>query len=157
MQAMTKTGPGECRIVTVERQFTAVVKAMVPMANIPDTQRSSRAKIKAALPSLGVGPVGRSCTLWRPPVDGRLDMELGMIVSRPFEPVGEVVPSALPAGRAAQFRLVGPFDGIPRAWQTLFDWCAGEKLKRANVNWEIYEDWNDDSAKQETSLHVLLA
>ncbi len=157
MQAITKTGPGECRIVTVERQFTAVVKAMVPMANIPDTQRSSRAKIKAALPSLGVGPVGRSCTLWRPPVDGRLDMELGMIVSRPFEPVGEVVPSALPAGRAAQFRLVGPFDGIPRAWQTLLDWCAGEKLKRANVNWEIYEDWNDDSAKQESSLHVLLA
>jgi GyrI-like small molecule binding domain len=130
---------------------------MVPMAKIPDTQRSSRAKIKAALPSLGVGPVGHSCTLWRPPVDGCLDMELGMIVSRPFEPVGEVVPSALPAGRAAQVRLVGPFDGIPGAWQTLFDWCAREKLKRANVNWEIYEDWNDDPAKQETSLHVLLA
>ena len=96
MQAMTKPKPGECRIVTVERQLTAVVKAMVPMAKIPDTQRSSRAKIKAALPSLGVGPVGHSCTLWRPPVDGCLDMELGMIISRPFEPVGEVVPSGIP-------------------------------------------------------------
>jgi len=73
------------------------------------------------------------------------------------EPVGEVVPSALPAGRAAHFLLVGSYEGIPGAWQTLFAWCAEQRLKLADVNWEIYGEWNDDPAKLETSMHALLA
>jgi effector-binding domain-containing protein len=154
--AMT-TNPGECSIVTVERQLTAVIKALVPMNEIPQAQRSLRGKIKAALPSLDVGPVGHTCTLWRPPVDGRLDMEPGVLVSRVFEPVGEVVPSALPAGRAAHLLLVGSYEGLPGAWQTLFAWCTAKGLKRAHINWEIYRDSNQDPARPETSLHTLLA
>ncbi|MBN8945028.1 MAG: GyrI-like domain-containing protein [Rhizobiales bacterium] len=149
--------PGECSIVTVERQITAVVKAVVPMAEIPDAQRSSRRKIDAALKSLDVGPVGASCTLWRPSADGRLDMEPGVVVSHAFEPVGDVVASALPAGRVARFLLVGPFDGLPGAWQTLFAWCAKEGLKPAGINWEIYGDMSDDPTRQETWVHALLA
>ncbi|QCI67122.1 hypothetical protein [Phreatobacter stygius] len=37
---MTTTNkPGECSIATVERQLTAVVKAMVPMSEIPEALR----------------------------------------------------------------------------------------------------------------------
>lgn len=154
---MTKTRPGECSIVTVERQLTAVVKARVPMNKIPEAQRSARGKINAAIQSLEVGLLGHTCTLWRPATDGHLDMEPGILVSRVFEPAGEVVPSALPAGRAAHFLLVGSYDGLPGAWQTLFDWCAEKGLKLADINWEIYGDWNDDPSKLETSIHALLA
>jgi hypothetical protein len=154
---MTKPGPGECRIVTVERQLTAVAKIQVRIAEIPEAQRSLRRKINAALQSLDVGPLGHSFTLWRPMPDGRLDMEPGVLVSRAFEPVGEVVPSALPAGRAAHFVLVGPYDGLSGAWQTIFAWCAEKGLKLAGVNWEIYGEWNDDPSKLETSMHALLA
>lgn len=153
----TSSKPGECSVVTVERRITAVVKAIVPMAEIPEAQRSSRRKIDAALKSLDVEPVGPSCTLWRPSTDGRLDMEPGVVVSRAFEPVGEVVTSALPAGRAARFLLVGPFDGLSGAWQTLFGWCAKENLKPAGINWEIYGDFNSDPTQQETWVHALLA
>jgi effector-binding domain-containing protein len=76
-------------------------------------------------------------------------------VSRSFEPVGEVVPAALPAGRAAHLLLVGPYDGLPAAWQKLFAWCAEQRLQLAGVNWEIYAD--DDPAQLETSLYALLA
>ena len=151
------TRPGECRIVTVERRLAAVIKAQVPFREIPAAQRLLRARIAAAVRSLDVGPLGRTFTLWRPPVDGRLDMEPGILVSRGFEPVGEVVPSALPAGRAAHFLLVGSYEGIPGAWQALFAWCAEQRLKLADVNWEIYGEWNDDPAKLETSMHALLA
>jgi hypothetical protein len=154
---MTDTPPDGCRIVPVEQRLTAVVKAHVSMDKLPEAQQSVRARIGAALPSLDVAPVGQSCTLWRPPAGGRLEMEPGVIVARGFEPVGDVVPSFLPAGRAAHFLHVGHYEGIPRAWQTLFDWCTAERLRLAGINWEIYGDWNDDPAKLETSMYALLA
>jgi effector-binding domain-containing protein len=147
-----------CTIVTVERQLTAVVKARVPFAKIPDAQRSARAAVNAALSSLDAVPTSRPCTRFRTPASGALEMEIGTIVSRPFTAKGEVVPSDLPAGRAAHFLLKGPFDGMPGAWQTLFDWCKAEKLDLAGINWEIYMPWEGvDPAKLETDLYALLA
>lgn len=154
---MTKTTPGECRIVTVERQLTAVIKAQVRMDEIPEAQRSLRGKINAAVQGLDVGPLGHTFTLWRPLAQGRLDLEPGVLVSRVFEPAGGVVPSALPAGRTAHFLHVGPYAGIPGAWHTLFAWCAEKGLELAHINWEIYGDWNDDPSKLETSVQALLA
>lgn len=147
-----------CSIVTVERQLTASVKASVPFAEIPNAQRSARAKVDAALPSLEAGPIGRSLTRFRTPSDGRLDMEMGTIVARSFAATGDVVPSDLPAGRAAHFQLKGSFEGMQGAWQTLFDWCKAEKLALAGINWEIYSPWDGvDPAKLETDLYALLA
>ncbi len=147
-----------CRIVTVERQLTAVIKAKVPFAEIPDAQRSARAAVNAALSSLDAESTGRPCTRFRTPANGALEMEIGTIVSRPFTAKGEVVPSDLPAGRAAHFLLKGPFDGMPGAWQTLFDWCKAEQLELAGINWEIYMPWQGvDPAKLETDLYALLA
>jgi effector-binding domain-containing protein len=155
MTAKTMTRPGECRIVTVECRLTAAARAKVRINEIPETQRSLRRKINAAVQSLELGPLGDTCTLWRPLTDGRLDLEPGVLVARDFEPVGEVVPSALPAGRAAHFLYVGPYEGLSGAWQILFAWCAQEGLKLAGINWEIYR--SEDSAQPETSLYALLA
>lgn len=146
-----------CSIVTVEHQFTAVVRAKVPFARIPDAQRSARAAVDGALPSLQAGQAGRSCTRFRTPADGMLDMEIGTIVGKSFAGQGEVVPSDLPAGRAAHFQLKGPFDGMPGAWQVLFDWCQAEKVDLAGINWEIYMPWQGvEPAKLETDLYALL-
>ncbi len=154
---MTAAVAGECRIVEVERRLTAVVRAVVPMDRLPEAQRAIRATINAVLPSLDVGPLGRACTLWRPPVNGRLDMEPGIIVARGFAPAGEVVPSALPAGRAAHFLLAGSYEGLPGASGTLFAWCARRELALANVNWEIYGEHEAEPSRQETALYALLA
>jgi effector-binding domain-containing protein len=147
-----------CSIVTVDRQLTAVVKAKVPFPEIPDTQRSARARIDAALSSLDAGPLGRPLTRFRTPAKDALDMEIGTIVGRSFAARGEIVPSDLPAGRAAHFQLKGPFDGMPGAWQTLFSWCTAEKLELAGINWEIYMPWQGvDPTRLETDLYALLA
>lgn len=147
-----------CSIVTVDRQLTAVVKATVPFAEIPNAQRSARAAVSAALPSLEAGPAGRPVTRFRTPASGALDMEIGTIVGKSFAHHGEVMLSELPAGRAAHFKLKGPFDGMPGAWQTLFAWCQAEKLALAGVNWEIYMPWEGvDPAELETDLYALLA
>ena len=147
-----------CSIVTVERQLTAVVKAKVPFPEIPKAQRSARAAVDAALPLLEAAPLGRPVTRFRTPAKDALDMEIGTIVGRGFATRGDVVASDLPAGRAAHFQLKGPFDGMPGAWQTLFDWCKAEKLDLAGVNWEIYRPWEGvDPAMLETDLYALLS
>jgi hypothetical protein len=95
-----------CRIVTTERQLTAVVKVASPFNKMPETQRTARATLAAALPALEAGPVGRTCTRWTRPTGSVLPMEIGVIVARPFAPRGEVVPSELPAGRAVHLSMV---------------------------------------------------
>jgi hypothetical protein len=146
-----------CRIVTVERQLTPVVKAKVPFAEIPQAQRAARAGIDAGLPSFDTGALGLTCTRWVPPQGGALDMEMGTIVTRPIAAKGEIVPSELPVGRAVHYVMAGPFDGMGAAWQKLFDWCQAEKLKPAGINWEIYGPTPTDSAQQETYLYALLS
>lgn len=146
-----------CSIVAVERQPTVVVKAKVPFAEIPQAQRAARAKIDAGLPSLDTGALGLTCTRWLPPQGGALEMEMGTIVARRIEAMGEIVPSELPAGRAAHTVMVGPFDGMGAAWQALFEWIQAEKLKPAGINWEVYGPTPADPAKQETYLYALLA
>jgi len=152
-----KTESAYYRILTVERQLTAVISANVRMDKMAETQRSLRFKLAAVLPALGAGPIGPSFTLWRPPVNGVFDMEPGVIVSRSFAPKGGVVASVLPAGCAAHFPFAGSYDVLPRAWAALLAWCAAQKLKLAGVNWEIYRDGDDDVSQPETSLYALLA
>jgi effector-binding domain-containing protein len=148
----------DCKIVTTERRPTAVIRLKARMSDLREAQQTSRAKLAEALPTLGVSPLEHSCTLWRPPVDGVLDMEPGVLVSGAFAAVGDVVPSELPAGRAAYFLLRGSFEGLPGAWKTLLDWCAAEKLPLAGVNWEIYGPSQDVEPDQlETALYALLA
>lgn len=148
---------GGCTIVTTDRQLTAVVRIEAPMDKLMQAHQSARARIDAALPTLDVGPLGLTCTRWRPPHDGVLPMEPGTIVAKSFAGSGDVVPSELPAGRAAHFVLKGPFDGMAGAWKTLFDWCAAEKLQLEGVNWEVYGPPSGDPAAQETYLYAKLA
>ena len=148
----------DCKIVTTERRPTAVVRVKARMSELREAQQTSRARLAEVLPTLGVSQLEHSCTLWRLPVDGVLDMEPGVLVSGAFSPAGDVVSSELPAGRAAYFLLRGSFEGLPGAWKTLLDWCAAEKLTLAGVNWEIYGPWQDVEPDQlETALYALLA
>jgi hypothetical protein len=140
-----------CSIVTTDRKFTAVIQAAAPFAGLPETQRVARAALAATLPSLDVGPLGRTCTRWTPPVNGVLAMEIGMIVSKPFAASGDVVASELPAGRAVHLSMNCSFEHLPEAWKKLFDWCKAKGLTPAGVNWEIY------GATEGAELYALLS
>jgi hypothetical protein len=140
-----------CSIVNAPRKLTAVIKVASPFAELPQAQRSARATLAAVLPSLETGPLGPTCTRWTRPTGSVLPMEIGCIVSRPFAAQGEVVPSELPAGRAVHLAMKGGFDGLPRAWETLFAWCQQQKLATAGINWEIY------GASEDAELYALLA
>ena len=143
----------DCKIVTTERRPTAVVRVKARLSELREAQQTSRARLTEVLPTLGVAPLGHTCTLWRPPVDGVLDMEAGALVSGPFAAVDDVVPSELPAGRAAYFLLRGSFEGLPDAWKTLLDWCAAHGVDAWAV-WVPDED-RDSAGMLAARGHVL--
>ena len=145
------------KIITVASLPTAVVKVTTTMDKIPDAERASRKKLAERLPSLDTGEHGKSFTLWHTPSQGQFYMEPGIVVARAFAPSGDVVPSELPAGRAVHYLLIGPYDELPGAWGRFFEWCAKENLALTGVNWQVYDSYDADSSKIETSLYALLA
>ena len=82
-------------------------------------------------------------------------MEIGVLVAGAFAAREDVLPSELPAGRAAHLSMKGGFENLPMAWQTLFDWCKAEKLPLAGLNWEIYDETSGPTPQ--TSMNALLA
>ena len=144
-------------IVTLEQQHTAVVKSTVGMADMPKAERSARATIANALPQLNAGPVGDSFTLCRAAGDGKMHYQPGVIVAQTFEPIGTVIPSQLPAGRAVKHLLIGPFDLLPQAWPALFSWCSSEGLELEGTFWQVYGPPSADPTEQKTTLFALLS
>ncbi len=140
-----------CSIVTTDRQLTAVIRTESPFDKMPETHRTARSKLAAALPSLDTGPHGRACTRWTRPTGSVLPMEIGLIVARAFSAHGEIVCSELPAGRAVHFAMKGGFENLPRAWETLFHWLQEQNLTAAGINWEVY------GAAEDADLYALLA
>jgi len=147
----------QCSVETVTRQPTAAIKGDVPYARMRQAHQDARAKLLAALPELNAGTTGLFVTRTGMPTKTGLYMEIGLAVSRDFSPLGDIVPSELPAGQAAHLHLVGPFDQLPQAWPFLMTWAEGQGLKPAGVNWEIYGETAADPAKQVTDLYMLLA
>jgi hypothetical protein len=156
MQAMPQDSAGECRVVEVGKHYTAVVRVTAPLPQLPQAEQQGRAALAEVLPGLGL-EAGPAFTRWRPPADGQLEMEIGVIVSAGFEPQGDVVPSELPSGRAAHSLLRGPFEGLGAAWGRLFGWCKEQELPLAGIHWQIYGPEPSDPTLQETELYALLA
>lgn len=86
----------------------------------------------------------------------RLDFEVGVQVTRSFEPAGAVVPSVLPTGRAAHAVHRGGYDGLGGAHDSVLRWCRANDQVTTGVRWEVYGDWADDPSKVQTDVYWLL-
>jgi effector-binding domain-containing protein len=91
--------------------------------------------------------------------DGNALVEFGVQVATPFDddsPDG-VQSSATPSGTVARTLHVGPYDGLAAAHEAVRSWCAEHARAIAGPAWEIYGDWDEDSAKLETEVLYRLA
>jgi hypothetical protein len=85
-----------------------------------------------------------------------LEFEVGVQVTRPFEPAGAVVPSTLPLGRAAHTTHVGDYAGLGEAHEAIARWCRTNGYTPSATRWEVYGDWEEDPAKLQTDIYWLL-
>ncbi len=84
--------------------------------------------------------------------DGVPNVEVGVLVTRTFEPVGRVTPSSVPAGRVARTIHRGSYAGLADAHAAVRQWCDAHDQPVTGVRYEIYGDWNDDETKVETEV-----
>jgi len=85
-----------------------------------------------------------------------MPIDIGVEVTRRFEPEGEVRCVETPAGPAAVTLHVGPYTTLPLTHAALHVWCGANGHKIGTHSLEIYGDWSDDPSKLETTIEYLL-
>jgi effector-binding domain-containing protein len=153
----TESTAAQVEIVEVEPQLIAMVLKTVAFADLPQAQREARNLLDAALRDAGIGPSGRTITVWRPPQDGMMDYAPGVFVPEGFGVSGAVSLFTLPQGRAAHLRMRGSYSGLPDAWGCLFAGIHTQGFLTAGLNWEIYAAPDVTPEEAETDLYALLA
>ena len=88
--------------------------------------------------------------------DQRPDVEIGVLVSQPFEPRGRVVPSELPGGEVATAVHRGDYAKLGETHDAVRAAAAGRGRELAGPCWEIYGHWREDPNELETEVFWLL-
>jgi effector-binding domain-containing protein len=131
--------PVEVRVTTVEPTPTAVVAATTTWTELPSLWAPMLDKVWAFLrqASHGVNKHGHNVVLYK---NDTPDVEVGVQVSGPFVPAGDVEPSQLPGGLVATTSHAGPIGVIGETHEAVVAWCAANGHRLSRVRWEIYGD-----------------
>jgi effector-binding domain-containing protein len=134
----------------VEPSRTAVVRAPFDVTRILALWGPVYAYLRGG--GTDVRQIGQNVALYRR--DGL--MEIGVEVDRAFEPVGEVVASALPGGRVASAVHTSGYGDLHVTYDAIRDWCAANGHATTGDTWEIYGD-PDENDHVDVEIVYLLA
>ncbi len=144
------------RIVMAPATPTAVVQETTTWEAFPSLWRELLAEVWAFLRVSGL-TTGRNVMVYN---DDSPRVEVGAEVSTRFPGTGRVVPSSLPAGRAAMAVARGEPSPARLAvvHAAVRDWCASQGHELTGVRWEIYGHWveDQDPSQFETEVYWLL-
>jgi len=125
-------------LVTLEPVTTAVIRGLVPTAELADFFDQSFGVLGKVLATQGVTATGPAFALYYGPPTDTIDLEVGFPTDRPIEPDGSAAAGTLPGGRAVRWVYAGGFDGLAAAWQQLAEWAGQQGLTPGEIQWEIY-------------------
>ncbi len=90
-----------------------------------------------------------------------IDLDVGVELTGPFSPEGEVRLTATPAGTAATVTHLGPYQGLGLAHEAIHHWSASHGHRLAGPRWEVYGHWqpawNGDPSQIRTDVFYQLA
>lgn len=135
----------------VLRRPTAVVAETTSWDAYPELWRRLLEEVWAAVRSNELIAPGRNLMLYK---DELPSVEVGVEVEEPFEPIGRVVCSSLPAGRVATTIHRGSFD-VGAAHEAVIAACASMGLERVGPCWEIYGHWNKPGDEEVEIYHLV--
>jgi effector-binding domain-containing protein len=102
---------------------------------------------------------GSSGELWQNVMlykDQRPDVEVGVLVSRSFEPEGRVVLSELPGGEVATATHRGDYAQLGVTHDAVRDYVSSAGRELGGPCWEIYGHGRADPSEAETEVFWLL-
>ena len=146
----------EIALVEVRPRPIAVVRVTTVLSTWPREFMKTLDKVYEAVRAGKVKQSGQNVMVYRPRKDGQVDIECGVEVAAEFEKTGEVIYSETPAGLAATTPHIGPYQELGVSHRAIVDWSRRNGHHLTGTCWEIYGDWEEDTAKLRTDLFHLL-
>ena len=143
-------------LVDVQSQTLAAIKGRIAMSDIPAAILPMMDQVWAFIREQGIDGHGHNVWLYRNLGNGAMDVEIGVQMSAPFTPQGDVVAVEMPAGKAAHSVHSGDYSQMGKTHGALMAWCAEQGHQLAGVGWEVYGDWHEDPAKLRTDVYQLI-
>lgn len=147
------------KLVTVDPRPTAVVAQTTTWGEFPGLWASLLDEVYGFVrgrPGLATGSGGE---LWQNVMlykDQRPDVEVGVLVTAPFEPEGRVISSTLPAGEVATATHRGDYARLGITHDAVRQHVTSQGRELAGPCWEIYGHGRVDPSEQETEVFWLL-
>jgi effector-binding domain-containing protein len=147
------------RFITVEARPTAVVARTTTWTEFPKVWGPLLGQVYEYVrprPELATGDADE---LWQNVMlykDGRPDVEVGVLVSGPFQAEGPVIQSALPTGEVATATHRGDYASLGVTHDAVRDYAAAHGRELAGPRWEIYGHAPLDPSEAETEVFWLL-
>ncbi len=155
----TGAGAREPQLVTVDQAVTAVVRGVVPTAELRNFFDASFGELAKTLTAQQVAIVGPAFALYREPPGQTADLEIGFVTDGPVRDEGRVAAASLPGTRVARLIHHGGFDGLGASWERLYAWAGEQGLTPGPELWEVYlteptPDMDPDDLRTELNLPV---
>jgi effector-binding domain-containing protein len=150
---------GAVRFMTVEERPTAVVPQTTTWKEFPKLWAPLLGQVYEFVRTRPELATGNGNELWQNVMlykNQRPDVELGVLVSGPFEPAGPVIPSALPSGEVATATHRGDYAKLGVTHEAVRDYAAAHQRELAGPCWEIYGHARSDAIEAETEVFWLL-
>jgi effector-binding domain-containing protein len=145
------------RLVSVQPTPFAAVTRQVIMAEVPRELIAGLDVVWAAVRREGFEGLGRNVAVYRHLDGEKVVMTCGVQVTSKFHGLGEVFCDETPGGDAVAATHVGPYERLGDTYASVARWVNEAGLHLADVNWEIYGDWEPDARKLETEVYMLLS
>jgi effector-binding domain-containing protein len=147
------------KFVKVDPRPTAVVAETTTWAEFPRLWGGLLDEVYGLVRSRTDLATGSDGELWQNVMlykDDRPDVEVGVLVSGPFEPEGRVIPSLLPGGEVATATHRGHYARLGETHDAVRAHVATHGRELAGPCWEIYGHWRADPSELETEVFWLL-
>ena len=145
--------PYEIRVEQVEPKPMIAVRRKASPPQLPEVIPKALGPVWDFIRARHVPHTGINVAYY---LDGEINLELGVYVSGPFVPSGEIVSCATPGGMVAAATHFGPYNRLGDAHHALHEWSRIEGRRFAGPSWEVYGHWDDDPAKLRTDVFYLL-
>ena len=142
-------------VITIEPQDAAVLRAEVPVDQLPSVFDRAFHAVMEAVRTQGLDVTGPPFGFYPRMPATTVEVAAGFPVSGPVTPSGEVSALELPGGRVVRGMHVGPFDKLEDTYRELSEWVGSQGLEMAQQMWESYltdPSAEPDSAKWQTLI-----
>jgi|HubBroStandDraft_3_1064219.scaffolds.fasta_scaffold281577_2 effector-binding domain-containing protein len=149
----------QVKFVTVDPRPTAVIGQTTTWEEFPRVWRALLDEVYGFVRGRGDLATGGEGERWQNMMlykDQRPDVEVGVLVSQPFEPHGRVVCSRLPGGEVATAVHRGDYGGLGATHDAVRAHVSACGCELAGPCWEVYGHWREDPGELETEVFWLL-